>query len=53
MKNLPQLLLSIVLVSSLSLIAMAGQNFTDAGSDHLWSNPENWETRDQLSAALD
>ena len=31
-----------ILVICLSCVLQAGQDFTDRGGDHLWSNPENW-----------
>ncbi|MDG2383916.1 MAG: hypothetical protein P8N76_19745 [Pirellulaceae bacterium] len=33
----------LILTASLSSLD-AGQNFTDFGDDHLWSNPDNWST---------
>ena len=32
----------LIMMAGLASVSFAGQNFTDNGADHLWSNPDNW-----------
>ena len=44
MKTYALRIFSLLLVFFLFSYTQAGQNFTDFGDDHLWSNPDNWST---------